>query len=197
MDTMNWINKWTSHIVVVRSRVEKYIESWIFGFNGIYKGSFKEIVILKSESKCGIWRRCVGHEEHRKKFCEGTDREFKLADRNKVFFFREGFSIIDSLKMLEIKENIWHGQVIHDIIKLDTGGKFYSVGMNIIVYHVLGGMWIISKEYYFGDMVLQLGFYLYVGSHRYTTSKVPKGGEVLLLGYILLNGISYCIRLWK
>ena len=69
--------------------------------------------------------------------------------------------------------------------------------INIIVYNILGGMWIISKEYYFGDMVLKIAFYLYRGSHIETTSKGPKGGEVLLLVCRFLNQIINYIRFWK
>ena len=53
--------------------------------------------------------------------------------------------------------------------------------INIIVEHISSVMQIISKEDSFGDMVLQLGFYISRGSHIDTTYKGPKGGEVLLL----------------
>ena len=56
------------------------------------------------------------------------------------------------------------------------GGKFYYVGINIIVYNILCGMWIIYKEDYFEDIVLKLGFSISVGYHIDTTSTFPKGG---------------------
>ena len=83
--TMNQSHKITSQIVVGRSRVGKYIGSWRFGFNGIYKVSFKEIIILEMEPKGGIQIIWSGFEDHRKKVCEGNGRQFKLTGRNKVF----------------------------------------------------------------------------------------------------------------
>ena len=44
---------------------------------------------------------------------------------------------------------------------------------------------------------LWLVFSLSRGLHRDTTSKFPKGGEVLSLGCSFLNWISNCIRFWK
>ena len=58
-------------------------------------------------------------------------------------------------------------------------------------------MWIIYKEDSFGDMVLQLGFSLYGGSHIDTTSKSTKKGEVLSLGCNFINCRSNFIRCWK
>ena len=56
-------------------------------------------------------------------------------------------------------------EVIHYLIKNITGGKFDSVGINITVEHISSGMRIISNEYSFGDMVLQLVFSISRGSH--------------------------------
>ena len=89
--------------------------------------------------------------------------------------------------MLYIQVSICNGQVIHALIKPNTGGQFDFVGINIIVEHILSGMRIISKEYYFGDMVLQLRFSFSRVSHIDTISKISKGGEVLLLGCSFLN----------
>ena len=44
----------------------------MFWFNGLYKGYFKEILILQSESEGGIWRRWSGFDENRKKVYERT-----------------------------------------------------------------------------------------------------------------------------
>ena len=46
-------------------------------------------------------------------------------------------------------------------------------------------------------MVLLLVFSLPRGSHIYTTSKVPKGGEVILLGCSFLNWRSNCMSFYK
>ena len=102
-------------------------------------------------------------------------------------FFGKVFSIIDSLKMLDIQGMIYHGKFIHDLIKPNMGGKFDSVGINIIVEHISVGMWIISKEYPFGNMVIKPGFYLYTWLHIDITFKGPKGGEVILLACTFLN----------
>ena len=104
-----------------------------------------------------------------KKVCEGTDRELKLTVRNKVLFFRKGLSIIDYRKMLDIQESICHGKVINALIKSNMGVQPDSMGINITVEKFLGGTWIISKEDYSGEMVIQLGFYLSMGSHIDTT----------------------------
>ena len=77
------------------------------------------------------------------------------------------------------------------------GGQFDYVITKIIVEQILGGMWIIPKEDYFGDMVLQLRLYLSRELHIETTSKGPKGGEVLLVGFSLFNWRSNYIRFWK
>ena len=52
---MNWSHNITSQIVVGRYRVGKNLGRWIFGFNGIHKGYFKEIIVLESEAKYGIY----------------------------------------------------------------------------------------------------------------------------------------------
>ena len=39
------------------------------------------------------------------------------------------------------------------------GGQFDFVGINIILEHISGGIWIIPKDDSFGDTVLQLGFF--------------------------------------
>ena len=89
--------------------------------------------------------------------------------------------------MLSLQGSICHGQVMNSFLKPNTGGQFDYVGINIIVEHILSGMRIISKEYYFGDMVLQLRFSFSRVSHIDTISKISKGGEVLLLGCSFLN----------
>ena len=71
------------------------------------------------------------------------------------------------------------------------------MGINIIVEHILGGMWFVSTEDSFGYMVIQLGFSFSRVSHIYKTSKGLKGGEVLSVGCSFLNRRSNCIRLWK
>ena len=48
----------------------------------------------------------------------------------------KGLSIIESTRMLDIQGSIYHGQVIHDLIKLDMGGHFDSEGINIIVENI-------------------------------------------------------------
>ena len=62
--------------------------------------------------------------------------------------------------MLDIQGIICHGQVIHTIIKSNMGGQFNYMGIEIIVEHISGGMWIIYKEELFGNMVFQIGFSL-------------------------------------
>ena len=84
------------------------------------------------------------------------------------------------MKMLDIQGSICHGKVIHDLIKSDMGGQFDSVGINIILEHILSCMCIISKEDSFGYMVLQILFSLSRGSHIDTIYKGLKGVEVLL-----------------
>ena len=101
--------------------------------NGLYKGYFKDIIILESEAKDGIRIICSGFKYHRNKVCEGTDIEFKLTDRNKALFFSKGLSIIDSLEMLDIHGSIFHGQIIHAINKSNTEVQLNYVGINIIV----------------------------------------------------------------
>ena len=71
-----------------------------------------------------------------KEVCEGTDRELKLTGRKKVLFFRKGFSIINSMKMLDIQGIIRHGKVIHALIKSNTGGQYDYLDINIIVEHI-------------------------------------------------------------
>ena len=152
---------------------------------------------MESESKCGIWGRWSGFYDHNKKVCEGTDIELKLNGRGEVFFFGKVLTIIDSLKMLGIQGSICNGKFIHDLIKLYMGCQFDSVCINITVEQILGVICIISKEYSFGYMVLQLGFYLSGWSYIDKTSKGTKGGEVLLLVCRFLNRRSNCIRFWK
>ena len=86
------------------------------------KRVFKEIIILERKSICGIWIIWSGFEDHRKKTCEGTDRELKMTGRNKFLLFRKGFYIIDYLNMLDIQGSIFHGQVINAIIKSNMVG---------------------------------------------------------------------------
>ena len=145
------------------------------------KGPFKDITILEIEPKGGIWRRWSGFEEHRKKVCDRTDRYLNLTGRGEVLLLSKGLYIIKYLKMLDIQRNIFHWQVINALIKLNIGGQFYYVGINIIVEHILSGRLIIPNEYSFGYMVLQLGFSFSRGSHIDTTYKGPNGGEVLLI----------------
>ena len=83
--------------------------------------------------------------EDRKKLCEGTDREFKIAVREKKFF-RKGLYVINSMKILEIQGIICHGPFAHAIIKPNTGGQFDYVGINIIVEHIFSGTQIIQKK---------------------------------------------------
>ena len=75
--------------------------------------------------------------------------------------------------------------------------QFNSVGINIIVEQISSGIRIISREYSFGDMVLQLEFSVSKGSHIDTTSKGPKVVDVISLGFIFLNRRSNCISFWK
>ena len=60
--------------------------------------------------------------------------------------------------MLVNQGSICHGQLIHAIIKLNIGVQLYSVGINIIVEHILSGMWIISKEDSLGEIFFDLYF---------------------------------------
>ena len=71
------------------------------------------------------------------------------------------------MNMLVIWGSICYGQVIRANISLNMGGQFDSVGINIIVEHIYGGMWIIPNGDSFGDMVLQLGF-IFQGGRTYT-----------------------------
>ena len=48
--------------------------------------------------------------------------------------------------MLDIQGSIFHGKYIHALIKSNMGVQLDSVGINIIVEHIVGGMCIISKE---------------------------------------------------
>ena len=77
------------------------------------------------------------------------------------------------------------------------GFKFDYMVINTILEHILSVICIMPKENYFGDMFLQLGFYLSRGSYIYSSSKVPTGVEVLLLGCSFLNRISNLIMLQK
>ena len=98
---------------------------------------------------------------------------------------------------MDIQGSIWHGQVIHDLIKLDKEGQFDYVGIIVILEHILGCMWIIHKKDSFGDMVLQLGYYLSRGSYIDITYKVHKGVRVILILYSFINRINNFIRIWK
>ena len=109
-------------------------------------------------------------------------------------FFRKELTIIDSLKMLDIQGSFCHGKFIRDLIKYNMGGQLYSVDIKIIVEDISGGIWIISKENYFGGMVLQLLFYLSRGSHIDTEYNGPKGGESISLGCSFINQRGNCIR---
>ena len=75
--------------------------------------------------------------------------------------------------MLDIKRSICHGKITHALIKLDMGYQFDSVGTNIIVEYISGGMWIISKEDSFVDMSLQIEFYISRVLHIDTTCEGP------------------------
>ena len=89
--------------------------------------------------------------------------------------------------MLDIQGSICQRQVINELIKPNTRGQFDFVGISITVYHILSGMGTISKKDSFGDMVRQLGFYLFRGLYIDTTSKGMKGGEFLFLGCFFIN----------
>ena len=82
--------------------------------------------------------------EDRKKLCEGTDREFKIAVREKKIFGK-GLYVINYMKILEIQGIICHGKFAHAIIKPNTGGQFDYVGINNIVEHIFSGTQIIQK----------------------------------------------------
>ena len=77
------------------------------------------------------------------------------------------------------------------------GGRFYSVGIDIILEHIYSGMWIIYKGCFFGDMVIQIGIYFSNGLHIDATSKGPNGGQFLFLGFKFLDHIINCISFWK
>ena len=49
----------------------------------------------------------------------------------------------------------------------------------------------------FGDIFLQLGFFIFRGMHIDATSKGPKGVDFLSLGFIFLNWILNCIMFCK
>ena len=116
---------------------------------------------------------------------------------NKFLFFSKELSIIDSLKMLDIRGGICHGKVIHALIKFNMGYQLDSVGIKSIVEQISGGMYIISKWDSFGDIGPRLGLFISRVLYIDTTSEALKGGEVLSLGYIFLNQIIHCIRFLK
>ena len=51
-----------------------------------------------------------------------------MIGSNKVLFPRNGLSVIDPLKMLDIQGGIFHWQVINSLIKSNMGVHFDSVG---------------------------------------------------------------------
>ena len=67
-------------------------------------------------------------------------------------------------------------QVIHALIKSNMRGQIEYVGIDIIVEPIFWDMLIISNDDYFGDMVIQLGFFISRRLHKDTTYKGPKGG---------------------
>ena len=112
-------------------------------------------------------------------------------------FFRKGFSIIDSLNIFYIQGIIFHGKVIHYLVKSNMGSQFDSVGINVIVDHISVGMCITSKEYFFGYMVLQLRFFSFRGVANRHDIQMSEGRRFYLALCVFLNSRSNCIRFLK